>query len=214
LDSWKGPFGQGIYSLEFAETDQDHDFVRGTKWMTSPGQGPFAAYQEVTARVAVRDLRTHDLVRERFDHSVVLGIQCDDLPEPDNRVELDATVTDSHGLPAPRISYRLSENSRRMLLFNLARAREALTASGATAMATTELWPTGIGHVLGTARMGWEADTSVVGVDGQAHDVPNLYVVDTSVFVTGGSMNPGATTIALAHHFADQMLATRGRSLS
>lgn len=211
LDAWKGPFGEGIYSLEFAETDPANGFVRGTKWMTSPGQGPFAAYQEATAGVPVRELRTHELVDTIFDRSVVLGIQCDDLPEEHNLVDLDPQVTDGHGLPAPRVVYKLSENSRRMIEFNLARAEEALLASGATRISTIELWPTGIGHVLGTARMGTNPETSVVGVDGQAHDVPNLYVVDTSVFVTGGAMNPGATTIALAHHFADRMLAERGR---
>ena len=52
-------------------------------------------------------------------------------------------------------------------------------------------------HLLGTARMGTDPATSVVDPWGKAHDVDNLYVVDGSVFVTAGGVNP-TNTICVA----------------
>jgi choline dehydrogenase-like flavoprotein len=57
--------------------------------------------------------------------------------------------------------------------------------------------------------MGNEPETSVVDPDGACHDVPNLRVVDGSVFVTGSSVNPAATIAALALRSAERLLATR-----
>ena len=57
----------------------------------------------------------------------------EDLPETINEVALDPDLSDAHGIPAPLVRYRLSENSLRMLEFGVARAAEALQAAGATA---------------------------------------------------------------------------------
>ena len=56
---------------------------------------------------------------------------------------------------------------------------------------------------MGTARMGDDARTSVVDPWGRAHEVGNLYVVDGSVFVTAGGVNPTSTMQALALRIAD-----------
>ena len=56
---------------------------------------------------------------------------------------------------------------------------------------------------MGTARMGEDPSRSVVDNYGQAHDVDNLFIVDGSVFVTGGGVNPTPTIQALALRTAD-----------
>ncbi len=58
---------------------------------------------------------------------------------------------------------------------------------------------------MGTARMGRDPKTSVVNERGQAHDVKNLYIVDASVFVTAGGVNPTSTIQAIALHVADSI---------
>ena len=68
-----------------------------------------------------------------FDRTITVAVIGEDLPEPENRVDLDPALTDGHGIPAPRVSYTLSENSRRMLDHGIARASEALEAAGARA---------------------------------------------------------------------------------
>jgi hypothetical protein len=57
---------------------------------------------------ATADAQLHRLVRERLGHSVIRGLIGEDLPEATNYVTLDATLTDSDGIPAPKIVYRNS----------------------------------------------------------------------------------------------------------
>ncbi len=215
LDGWLGPWGQSIYSLEFAETDADRDFVRGAKWMVMPHGGPMfavAEYQQAhqgDGFEAVWGPNFHRAAAEVFGHAFTWGIQAEDLPEEDNRVTLDGEASDSSGLPAARIEYRVSGNTRRMLDFNVARAVEAAQAAGASSTLVRDVWPTGIGHVLGTARMGDDPGASVVDRWCRTHDVANLYVIDGSVFVTGGSANPTATIMANALRVTDHLIKTR-----
>ena len=60
-------------------------------------------------------------------------------------------------------------------------------------------------HLLGTARMGTDPARSVVNEWGRSHDVRNLFIVDGSVFVTSGGVNPTSTIQAIALYIADQM---------
>jgi len=60
-------------------------------------------------------------------------------------------------------------------------------------------------HLLGTARMGDDPETSVVNSWGRSHDVKNLFIVDGSIFVTSGGVNPTSTIQALALYIADTM---------
>ena len=59
------------------------------------------------------------------------------------------------------------------------------------------------GHLLGTARMGLDPDRSVVNEWGRCHDVKNLFIVDGSIWVTSGGVNPTSTIQALALYIAD-----------
>ena len=58
-------------------------------------------------------------------------------------------------------------------------------------------------HILGTARMGANVKDSVVDKCGRVHEIDNLYVADSSVFVTSGSVNPASTIQALALMISD-----------
>jgi choline dehydrogenase-like flavoprotein len=60
-------------------------------------------------------------------------------------------------------------------------------------------------HLLGTARMGDDPASSVVDSVGRAHDAPNLWIVDGSVFVTAGALNPTSTIQAIALRSADAL---------
>jgi len=61
-------------------------------------------------------------------------------------------------------------------------------------------------HLMGTCRMGNDPETSVVNKYHRAHDVPNLFVVDGSSFVTSGRNQPTCTIQALAYRAADNMV--------
>ena len=47
-----------------------------------------------------------------FNHTASIRVVCEDLPEPENRVNLDPVLEDSSGLPAPQIHYRVSSNPK------------------------------------------------------------------------------------------------------
>jgi choline dehydrogenase-like flavoprotein len=66
-------------------------------------------------------------------------------------------------------------------------------------------------HAMGTCRMGRDPAASVVNEFGQSHDVKNLFVCDTSVFVTGAGVNPTLTGMAIADRSAQYILAAAGR---
>jgi choline dehydrogenase-like flavoprotein len=63
-------------------------------------------------------------------------------------------------------------------------------------------------HVMGSCRMGRNAAASVVNEWCQSHDIPNLFICDTSVFVTGAGVNPTLTAMAIASRSAEQIAAT------
>ena len=138
-------------------------------------------------------------------HMMQWHVVPEDLPEESNRVELHPTLTDSDGLPAAAIHYRVSENTQRIVEFNLARALEAHQAAGAT-----QSWVAGrklsTGHNTGTAKMGTDPETSVTDSYGRAHNVPNLYVIDGSVFPTSTGVNVTATICALAKRTARHLI--------
>ena len=129
----------------------------------------------------------------------------EDLPEEHNQVTLDPVLTDSHGIPAPRIQYSISENTDRMLDHGIARASEALEAAGAKKLLSDKVRRNAGWHLLGTARMGDDPSNSVVDRWGRAHDVPNLMIIDGSIFTTGACINPTPTIQALALRTADYL---------
>jgi choline dehydrogenase-like flavoprotein len=207
FESWQGPWGNSIQSTEFYETDESRGFVRGAKWGLQPTGGPLNAALPWAAEDADDDL--HSRVRDWLGHSAMWGIIGEDLPDEENRVMLDGELTDSSGIPAARVRYRVSENSARMLEYHAARASESLEAAGASkCIVTPQVRGTGW-HLLGTARMGDNPATSVVDRWCRSHDVPNLMIVDGSVFVTSAGMNPTPTIAAIALRAADHLIAER-----
>ncbi|MFD2855849.1 GMC oxidoreductase [Seohaeicola zhoushanensis] len=132
---------------------------------------------------------------------------CEDLPEEHNRVTLDESLRDGDGIPAPKITYTLSDNSRKMLEHSVARGREILAEAGARDITSKTLLPYAGWHLMGTARMGRDPERSVVNEWGRAHDVRNLFIVDGSLFVTSGGVNPTSTIQALALYIGDRIKA-------
>jgi choline dehydrogenase-like flavoprotein len=170
-------------------------------------------------KAALRELA----VRERVASMTMIG---EDLPQHENRVDLDPTVRDFHGVPVPRIAYSPHR-------FELAAAEHFGARLAKIVEATPGAWlasparpdgqprpggamegqgPFGTAHVMGTARMGDDPRTSVTDAFGRLHDVPNVVVADGSVFVTSGGANPTLTIMALALRAAREISGQRGAS--
>jgi len=209
LTSWQGQFGDFIESLEFYETDEKRGFVRGARWGLAPTGGPINTALPSRAGTQVWGPDHHLHVRSHLGHGANWGLFGEDLPDEANQVTLSASVSDSSGLPAPEIHYAISDNSRRMLDFHIEKASESMREAGAHTVEVDRLMRYSGWHLLGTARMGDDPETSVLDPWNRTHDVPNLYVVDGSCFVTSSGVNPTSSIVALALRAADHMVATR-----
>jgi len=206
LEGYKGPTGCSIISQEFYETDRDRGFVRGYSAEMVRGMGPVStALWGMSSNQLPWGQGHHDAYDALWDRTAGMVLICEDLPEPENRVTLDPDLVDSDGIPAPKIEYRLSENSLKMLDHAVARGSEALEAAGARQTWPEAPLPPAGWHLMGTARMGTDPSKSVVNSVGRAHDVKNLFVVDGSVFVTSGGVNPTNTLQAISLYVADHI---------
>jgi choline dehydrogenase-like flavoprotein len=216
FETWQGPFGQRLYSLEFSETRPDTDFVRGAKWQLMGTGGPLntiGAFPWGDEGGWGPDF--HKTVNQRFGRSMDWTIIIEDLPEEKNRVVLDDTLKDDDGMPAPKMIYKNNENTQRMTKFNVERATESLREAGAYQLLEAPFVRETGWHMLGTCMMGNAPSSSVVDKYCRAHDCENLYIFDGSVMPTGGCVNPTGTVAALALRGAEAVVkAARDQKVS
>lgn len=138
---------------------------------------------------------------EGFERSLEVRLTGDDLPRFDNRVDLDPTYVDEYGFPVARITRDFGPHETQMfqltrpLLEKVFEPYKALNASVQSSGGIVDL----IGdHQMGTCRMGDDPTTSVVDRYCRLHEVPNVFVVDSSFFPTGFGLNPMVTVVANA----------------
>lgn len=206
----EGPMACSILSQEFYESDPSRGFVRGyglhSGRSTTPMTFALGGYG-IDNPIPWGDAH-REIMDRQYPYLAGLTIVTEDLPEEDNCVTLDPDLTDSDGIPAPKINYRLGENTRAMLRHGEARAREVLLAAGARQVlekSDDKVWWRAGWHQMGTCRMGHDPETSVVNGWGRSHDVKNLFIVDGSIFVTSGAVNPTSTIQALALYIGDRI---------
>ena len=198
LQSSIGPHGASLLSQQFYETNLDHDFVRGYTMQVLRG-APAAetAINGLFMRQIPLGENHHQKFYQTFNRTAGIAVISEDLPELDNRIELDSENCDSSGMPGIKVHYKLSDNTRNMLKHGVESSKQVLHAAGGKV--TTSFAPvkhTGW-HLMGTACMGDDSEKSVVNKHCQVHGIPNLFVVDSSVFVTSGAVNPVATAQAV-----------------
>ncbi len=135
---------------------------------------------------------------------VQLRLTGDDMPMPENRVDLDPRYVDEYGLPVARITRRYGENEKWVGRVMEDRFMDAFKHFHATGVLKrdTKYRPGDVRlighHQHGTCRMGDDPQESVVDRNCRLHDVKNLFVVDTSCFPTGFGLNPMVTVVANA----------------
>ena len=203
LQNYRGPLGNMIMSQEFYETDPQRDFVRGYTYQVVRSTGPAITAIGFMAPKVRWGESHHEEFALRFGKGIIMAIISEDLPELHNQVTLDESLQDSDGIPAPRIHYKTSQNTRKLLDHGIRNAVRVLDRAGSTDTRITSLLKPSGWHLMGTARMGEDPAESVVDRWGQAHDADNLFIVDGSVFVTSAAVNPTPTIQALALRTAD-----------
>lgn len=196
FDGYAGHYLSGG-SMEFYESDEKRGHICGSiisasqvghpiNWML-PGR---PVWGEAAKRAD----------RDYFRHSMKIGVCLHDLVVESNRVDLDPTVKDAWGVPVARITHKSHPNDLALAKWQLAKNSEILDAAGARKITSvTHQRCTGnTFHQHGTARMGFDPEKSVLNEWCEAHDVPNLYVIDGSGFPTALGVNPTLTMMAHA----------------
>jgi choline dehydrogenase-like flavoprotein len=144
-------------------------------------------------------------------HAVDFWLSTEDLPRPENRVTLDRDGN-------VRLNYTQTNHESAKRLYH--KLRDLLAHSGMhadhliprNAYLKTEIPVAGVAHQAGTCRFGSDPQTSVLNTDCRAHELDNLYVVDTSFFPSIGAVNPALTAMANALRVGDHLLDRLGAS--
>jgi choline dehydrogenase-like flavoprotein len=144
-------------------------------------------------------------------HAIDFWLTTEDIPLPENRV----TVGRDGSIHLAK-TYVNTEPHRRLL----GKLKELLGPMGCHTTAIPR-WSVlgqqipiaGIAHNCGTVRFGDDPATSALDVNCKAHDVDNLYVVDTSFFPSSSAVNPALTAMANALRVGDHLLDRLGVSL-
>ncbi len=147
-------------------------------------------------------------VKDRYPAFVIFSPYGEMIPNPKSFLDLDESRKDEFGLPAARRHVWWGPNDRKIFADMQRWSTEILTAAGADILKVYTEPRTN--HELGGARMGSDPKTSIVNAHCQTHDIPNLFVVDGSVFPSASEKNPTHTIMALAARLAGH-IAERGR---
>jgi choline dehydrogenase-like flavoprotein len=150
-----------------------------------------------------------DFQRRYFNRFLWLNSDVADMPVFESRVDIDPELRDAWGIPVARITRTFHPLDFENSAFIEARQREILEAAGAT-----HIWSGGVNkreiaageHQCGTCRMGNDPKTSVLNQYCQTHDVDNLFVADTSCFVSFPGHNPSLTAQAIAFRSSEYIL--------
>jgi choline dehydrogenase-like flavoprotein len=180
---------------------EDFDFPLGNIQMVGKSQAPMFRGEKPGETRFAPTWTLRDVAR----HAVDFWLSTEDLPRPENRVTL---TNDGH----IQISYTVTNEEPKDRLFH--QLKDMLNELGMHqghllprhAYLKNEIPVAGCAHQAGTVRFGLDSDSSVLNTDCRAHEVDNLYVVDTSFFPSIGAVNPALTAMANAIRVGDHLL--------
>ena len=188
---------------------EDFDFPLGNLQMVGKSQAPmFHGEKPGETRFA-----PNWSLEQVALHAVDFWLSTEDLPSPENRVTLapDGNVVIDYNASNDEAKNRLFGKLKDMLA-NLGMHHDHLLPHHA--YLKNEIPVAGVAHQAGTCRFGADPADSVLNRDCRAHEVDNLYVVDTSFFPSIGAVNPALTAMANALRVGDHLLERMGAGSS
>ena len=195
----------GLNDFYFA--GDGHDYPLGNIQMVGKSQAPmFHGEKPGETKLAPR------WSLERIaKHAIDFWLSTEDLPRPENRVSVDRdgkltlAYTATNDTPKQELYKQLHSMLAKLHM-------EPGHLFHRFAYMKNEIPVAGVAHQAGTCRMGTDPETSVLSADCRAHELDNLYVVDTSVFPSIGAVNPALTAMANSLRVGDHVLERLGAS--
>src|SRR5262245_726674 len=197
----------------FHKTSEQNDFYSGTRGFEFPMDsiqmvGKSVGEMYKGEKPLETKLAPLGLLNDIARHAVDFWLSTEDLPDPNNRVSVDRngkitlSYTPNNQVPQQRLYEQLKS-----MLNHLGMHPDHLLPRNA--YLKNEIPIAGVAHQAGTCRFGANPKTSVLDVHCKAHELDNLYVVDTSFFVSIGAVNPALTAMANAirvgEHLAERL---------
>ena len=184
---------------------KDFDYPLGNIQMVGKSQAPMFHGEKPGETRFAPDWSLEDVAR----HAVDFWLSTEDLPLPENRVTLapDGNIQISYTASNDEAKERLYHQLHSMLA-DLGMHHGHLLPHWA--YLKNEIPVAGVAHQAGTCRFGRDPATSVLDPDCRAHEVDNLYVVDTSFFPSIGAVNPALTAMANALRVGDRLIERMG----
>lgn len=189
-------FGKTLAVNDFYFGSEDFKFPMGMIQMM--GKSDAVVMQDLVSE-KLRDKTAAYLAAHVLD----FWLTTEDLPHPDNRVVLDSkggiqlNYTPNNRLPHDKLIDKLKE------LLAVIGCENDLHENRHYLNSKMPLGNTA--HQCGTLRMGNDPANSVVDIHNRSHEIDNLFVADSSVFVSSSAVNPGLTTMALALRLGDYL---------
>ena len=154
----------------------------------------------------IAELPPHWSLDETAHHAVDFWLTTEDLPKPANRVTVDrdGRVHLAYTATNDAEADGLYQELRKILNHVGLAAHHILDKNFYMSM---DVAVAGVAHQAGTCRFGADPATSVLDVNCKAHELDNLYVVDTSVFPSIGAVNPALTAMANAIRVGEHLLS-------
>ena len=154
-------------------------------------------------------LAPHWSLEDVAKHAVDWWLTTEDLPRPDNRVTVDAEGN-------VHLAYKATNDEEadglykelRTILNHVGMADHHVLSKNFYMSMSVPV--AGCAHQAGTCRFGTDPSTSVLDVNCKAHQLDNLYVVDTSFFPSIGAVNPALTAMANAIRVGEHLTERLG----
>ena len=147
-----------------------------------------------------------DRLDSEYGTHIAMGGLVEQLPREDSYVALHPERTDANGMPVPDVHWNVGDRALQTIERANEIQREILTELGAEITWTAGPESTGPAyHHIGTTRMGTDPAEGVVDPTLRTHDLENCWIASSSVFPTGGAMNPTLTIAALALKAAEHV---------
>jgi len=190
---------------DFYFGSDDHDYPLGNIQMVGKSQAPMYRGEKPGETRLAPEWTLERVAR----HAVDFWLSTEDLPRAENRVTVDGDgrvtlrYTPTNDVPKKELFGKL-----RSMLGHMNMHPDHLLHR--FAYMKNEIPVAGVAHQAGTCRCGADPATSAVNRDCRAHELDNVYVVDTSVFPSIGAVNPALTAMANSLRVGDHLLARMG----
>lgn len=211
INGFIGPGSAAMRIDDFNGNNFDHTglgFIRGGTIGTSGDGAPVSRIDVIPPGMARWGRGYKEYFARYYTRTFDLNIQPETLPHRGNRIDLDPRYRDRWGVPLPRVTFAFHQNEERLQRF-MAEVGEGIMRAAGAGKVWLEMSRAMPSRWAGGTCMGADPERSVVNGYCQTHDIPNLFIVGSSVFPTMAGYPPTATIAALAYRTAEYILRQR-----